>query len=157
MIISIDNSRSNKTQRTGTENYSYHIIQGLQKLTKNHTLRLYDRQNIQWPRLWTQLGLALELIKHPTDILFVPAHTLPFLAKILRPQIKMIVTIHDLGYEYLPEYHQWPQRIYLNWATVLACKMADKIIAVSEATKQDLIKKLGVNPEKIKVVYEGIS
>ena len=155
LLIAIDNSRSNKLQRTGTENYSYRIIQGLCKQAKAHTIKLYDRQNIRWPRLWTQMGLAWELIKNPPDILFVPAHTLPFLAKILRPKIKMVVTIHDLGYEYLPQYHQWPQRIYLNWSTVLACKVADRIIAVSAATKKDLINKLHVAPQKIEVIYEG--
>lgn len=171
MIIGIDASRAFVEEKTGTENYAYQIIKHLIKLDKKNTYKLYVRKKLSdeqlsafgrvsvaplnFPRFWTQLGLAWEIIKKPPDVLFVPAHTLPFLAKIIRPKVKMVVTIHDLGYEYLPEYHQFPQKIYLNWSTVMAAKSADKIIAVSNHTKNDIINKLGINPEKIEAVYEG--
>jgi len=66
------------------------------------------------------------------------------------------VTIHDLGYEYLPQYHEFPQKYYLNWSTVYAVKNATRLIAVSKATKNDLIKKLHCPSRKIEVVYEGV-
>lgn len=102
--------------------------------------------------LWTQVGLARELWKYPPDVLFVPAHTLPV---IRRKKIKTVVTIHDLGYEYLPQYHQFPQKLWLNRSTEYAVKHADRLVAVSEATKEDLINKLKAEEKKISVIYEG--
>jgi len=67
-----------------------------------------------------------------------------------------VVTIHDLGVEYLPGYHQFPQRYYLDLASKYAVGTADAIITVSRATKKDLIDRYGVDPKKVSVVYEGV-
>src|SRR3989344_7142103 len=87
-------------------------------------------------RFWTQIGLAWETWKNPVDLLFVPAHTLPLLRN---PKMKTAVTIHDLGVEYLPNYHQFPQKYYLDLASKYAASHADALIAVSKATKRDLV------------------
>lgn len=107
---------------------------------------------IPWPYLWTQAGLALECLKSPPDVLFIPAHTMPILR---RPGFKTVVTIHDLGAEFLPQYHQFPQKFYLNKATEYAVGHATHLIAVSESTKKDLISKLHCDTEKISVIHEG--
>lgn len=108
---------------------------------------------ISWPRFWTQGGLAAECFLRPPDGLFIPAHTLPI---IRRPHLKTVVTIHDLGAEFLPEYHKFWQKFYLTFSTKYAVKDATAVIAVSEATKKDLIEKYGADPAKIFVVYEGV-
>jgi len=137
-------------------------------------------------RLWTQFGLALETWKSPVDVLFVPAHTLPILRRRLifksttgsrsttgitgflnslargtrdtfeARDTRYIVTIHDLGVEYLPNYHMFPQRYYLDFASRYAAGNSDAIIAVSGATKNDLIKRYKVDSKKISVVSEGV-
>jgi len=109
-------------------------------------------QVINWPRLWTQGGLALQTFKDKLDVLFVPAHTLPL---IYRPGLKTVVTVHDLGSEYLPKTHQLKQRLYLGLMQKYQLKKATRLIAVSKATKIDLVKKLGIKTKKINVVYEG--
>jgi glycosyltransferase involved in cell wall biosynthesis len=156
MIIGVDASRAQVEEKTGTETYSSELIQALLALpeAKKHTWRLYNRENIPWKRFWTQGGLALEVLKHPPDVLFIPAHTLPLLR---RPQIKTVVTIHGLEYEYLPEYYQFPQKLLLNRSTEYAVKYADRLIAVSKWTKNQLVDRLGADPKKVSVVYEGIS
>lgn len=184
MIIGFDASRAFVAQRTGTENYSFNLLTQLLQIDRRNAYKVYLRlppevvrskegiktwltqvadslptsQNfrlvlIRSKRLWTQFGLAKELWVRPPDVLFVPAHTLPY---IRRRSIKTVVTIHDLGYEYLPQYHQFPHRLWLNRSTEYAVRRADKLIAVSEATRDDLIKKLSATPEKISVVYEGV-
>jgi glycosyltransferase involved in cell wall biosynthesis len=127
----------------------------------------FEKKVISLSRLWTQVGLAWEVLRNPPDLLFVPAHTLPAIAVTLRhwkaglpvirqPSLKTIVTIHDLGAEFLPFYHTFFGREYLLFATKYAVKNASALIAVSQATKKDLIEKLGADPEKIYVVYEGV-
>lgn len=155
MIIGIDASRAGLADKTGTENYSSELIQELLALPEasRHKWRLYNRQNIPWRRFWTQGGLALELLKHPPDVLFIPAHTLPI---IRRSKIKTVVTIHGLEYEYLPEFYKFPQKLYLNKSTEYAVKHADRLIAVSRWTKTQLVNRLGADPEKITVIHEGV-
>lgn len=156
MLIGIDASRSEVKDKTGTENYSSELIKAMLALpeAKKHKFRLYNRDNIRWPRLWTQGGLALEIWKRPPEVLWVPAHTLPVLRQ---TKIKTVVTIHGLEYEYLPEYYQFPQKLWLNMSTEYAVKQADKLIAVSEWTKKQLVERLGADEKKITVIYEGVS
>lgn len=134
----------------------------------------FELRPIAPTRLWTQIGLALETWRAPVDLLFVPAHTLPILrrrstivyrlSKIFRYRLsiddlrltKYIVTIHDLGVEYLPGYHKFPDRFYLDLASKYAAHHADRLIAVSESTRADLIKRYGVAGSQIDVVYEGV-
>lgn len=147
-------------------------LRGISHLSNLSDLRyLESRPNFQLRpiapnRLWTQLGLAIETWRAPVDVLFVPAHTLPILRRrkigvsnfkfqILNSP-KVVVTIHDLGVEYLPGYHQFPQRYYLDLASKYAAKHSDRLIAVSKSTKVDLVKRYGVSSDKISVVYEGV-
>lgn len=167
MIIGFDGSRAFQKDRTGTENYSYRLLKALAKIDRKNQYAVYIRPGVKagngwpgnfafkvipWPRFWTQGGLALQTLKDPLDVLFVPAHTLPV---IRRPGLKTVVTVHDLGSEYLPAMHQLKQRLYLGLMQKFQLKTATKIIAVSKATKVDLVKRIGIKPEKVSVVYEG--
>lgn len=183
MIIGFDASRAFVPERTGTENYSYNILVNLLQIDRRNAYKIYVRMPIKikgkkeiskWlesvrkklpftqnyriivirnKRFWTQIGLAREIWKHPPDVLFVPAHTLPVIRK---KKIKTVVTIHDLGFEFLPQYHQFPHKLWLNKSTEYAVKHASKLIAVSQATKDDLVNKLNADEKKISVVYEGV-
>jgi len=168
MLVGIDASRAQVSQRTGTENYSQNLIFALSKIDLRNSYRLYlqkrdkefenlptnfEKKVIAMPRFWTQIGLSLEVLKNPPDLLFIPAHTLPI---IRRPNLKTIVTIHDLGAEFLPGFHTFFGREYLLFSTKYAVKNATALIAVSWATKKDLIEKLGADSEKIFVIHEGV-
>ncbi len=168
MIIGYDGSKLGYAHKTGTEHYATILLQNLLEIDHKNHYRIYLRQAntsrylqqsnvetrvINYPRLWTQLGLAKEVATHHPDVLFIPAHTMPILH---RPSLKCVVTIHDLGYEYLPQYHQFPHKLYLNRTTEFAAQHATRLIAVSEFTKRDLIRKLNVPEERIAVVYEGV-
>lgn len=153
MIIGIDASRALIKERTGTENYTYHLIKNLLEFDRKNEYRLYTRENIAWPRFWTQGGLALECWLRPPDILFIPSHTLPL---VRRPSLKTVVTIHGLEYEYLPQYYQFPQKLYLNKSTEYAVRHATHLIAVSQWTKDQLVSRLKADPRKITVVHEGV-
>lgn len=167
MVVGFDGSRAFTKNRTGTENYSYQILLHLAKIDRKNNYLVFLRPGIEidhkWPdnfkfividfkRLWTQVGLALQTFKEPLDVLFVPAHTLPIIRK---PGLKTVVTVHDLGSEYLPKTHQLKQRLYLSFMQKAQLRRATKLIAVSNATKLDLVKKVGIDQKKIGVVYEG--
>src|SRR3990167_11282538 len=152
MIIGFDGSRAFVGERSGTENYSYQLLKTILKIDKKNKYIVYTKDNLKWPRLWTQGGLALKTFTDKLDVLFVPAHTLPVIRK---PGLKTVVTVHDLGSEYLSSMHQFKQRLYLSIMQRYQLKTATKIIVVSKATKDDLIKRVGIEPDKIAVIYEG--
>jgi glycosyltransferase involved in cell wall biosynthesis len=169
MIFGVDGSRGFMSNRTGTENYSYQLLKYLAKVDTNNRYIIFLRpgnsvDKKDWPenfefrmlnykKLWTQFGLSLETYKTKMDLLFVPSHTLP----LNHPsKLKTVMVVHDLGSEYLPQMHQLKQRLYLNWITTHQFKSATKLIAVSEATKKDLINRTHVSGERVEVVYEGV-
>lgn len=172
MIIGIDASRANKTQRTGTEWYSYFVIEELKKLRGDIMCQfiLYSREPLRgdlaklppnfesrvlaWPPkfLWTQIRLSWEMLIHPPDVLFVPAHTLPILGR-----AKRVVTIHDVGFRVYPELYSWIDILYHRFSVWFASRFAAKIICVSEFTKSELIKYYNTDPKKISAIPLGIS
>jgi glycosyltransferase involved in cell wall biosynthesis len=165
MKIGIDGSRAFLKQRTGVEEYSYQVIKRLQGRLKEHRVILYVRgyqvvdfplpenwrvRKIHCPRLWTQVGLSLELFFRPVDVLFVPAHTVP----LFHPR-KTVVTVHGLEYEIMPEAYSFFERLYMRYSIKNSCRWAKKIISVSKNTKRDLMNLYEVPEEKINIVYEG--
>jgi len=68
---------------------------------------------------------------------------------------KMVVTIHDLAFLKFPDHRGKNISNFYLRKTKQAIESCQKVIAVSESTKNDLIKILKVDPEKIVVIYEG--
>lgn len=112
MVIGIDASRANLSHKTGTEWYSWYVIQELKKIIPSeHRVILYSREPLRgelaqmpahwkskvlkWPPqvLWTQLRLSLELLLHRVDVLYISAHTLPLIGG-----KKNVSVIHDVGF-----------------------------------------------------------
>ena len=167
MRIGIDASRAFSKERTGIEEYSYQVVKSLKDKLIGHQVILYLREeqlvdfnlpinwrikNIKWPYFWTQIGLSLEMLLHPVDVLFVPSHVIPF----IHPK-KTIVTVHGLEYEVLPKAYSAWERLYMRLSIRKSCLWASRIIAVSENTKKDLMRVYSVPIDKIKVIYEGVN
>ncbi len=165
MLIGIDASRATLARRTGTENYSLQLIRHLLALESEHRYRLYfnrppeaslfpsaaDLRVISFPRLWTHARLSWEMAFRPPDMLFVPAHVLP----VVHPH-RSVVTVHDLGYLYYPGAYRPLDRLYLDLSTRYNVWAARQVIAVSGATRRDLIERYQVEPGKITVVHSGL-
>ena len=134
--------------------YSLHVIRELVRLGQGHRFRLYTNgappeglfepaapagiRAIPFPRLWTHARLSLEMLLHPPDVLFVPAHVLP----LIHPAAS-VVTVHDLGYLTYPEAHKPADRRYLDWSTRWNAHQAAAVLADSKATKADLVRAYG--------------
>ena len=167
LTIGIDASRAARAERTGTETYSLELIRALADLLPpTYHLRLYTphpphhavwpvadnvtTRLIPWPRLWTHVRLAAEIWHNPPDVLFVPAHVLPFICP-----VPAVVTVHDLGYRHYPDAHRPFDRWYLDWTTRRHTHVAQHIVADSKATRQDLLDFYQARPEQISVVPLG--
>jgi glycosyltransferase involved in cell wall biosynthesis len=69
--------------------------------------------------------------------------------------VKSVVTIHDLIFIRYPELYKGVDRQIYLIKFKKACRSADRIIAVSEQTKSDIVEFFGTPQEKISVVYQG--
>jgi len=110
--------------------------------------------NRYWKRLiCEQLVLPLYVLKHNIDLLFSPANIAAFLC-----WSKQVLVVHDLKHKRKPVSSEIPavKKLYYNIALPLSVKRVDKIIAVSNATREDLLKYTKVPEEKIRVILEGV-
>lgn len=100
-----------------------------------------------------QLKLGKQAEKNKVDIFHGLSGELPL--RWGKKNIKKVVTIHDLIFLRYPEYYSFFDRKIHLWKFKKAAKAADKIIAISEQTRRDIVKYLGVGEEKVKVIYQG--
>lgn len=113
----------------------------------------YDVKKLKFFKLWTQTRFAYNIWKDKVDILWMPMHNIPFFKK---KNLKTVVTIHDLAFKQFPETFPRKDLFQLNLLTDLAVNRADKIIAVSQSTKDDILKFYPkIKSDKIRVVYHG--
>lgn len=108
--------------------------------------------------LWTpchhrleNIALSVELARFRLDLLHSPDFIPP-----LRGARRHVITVHDLNFLYYPQYLTKESRRYYNQQIERAVRQADHILADSAATRQDLIDRLGVAPEKVTVHLLGV-
>jgi len=102
---------------------------------------------------WTQTRFAWEIRKTKPDVLWMPMHSLPYLRS---KKTKTFVTIHDLAFKFFPEFFPKKDLRRLNHFTDYAVKRSDGIIAISNSTKNDILKLYPkIKEDKIKVIYHG--
>jgi len=155
---------------TGLGNYSRNLIFSLLKNKQNHNYFLYSPKKAElearfmgfsnlfpvFPQkkslLWRQFGIAKEIEKQNLAIFHGLSHEIPFGLK--KSKTKTIVSIHDLIFEVYPQLFKPIDRFLYQKKYKSSCLRADKIIAVSESTKQDLINYYPIDENKISVVYQ---
>lgn len=89
------------------------------------------------------------------DIYHGLSHELPI--GIEKSAIKSVVTIHDVIFMRFPELYKAADRKIYRRKIQHACKAADKIIAISKQTKNDLVDFFAIDPQKIAVIYQSIN
>lgn len=163
--------------RTGLGNYSRFIINTLSKYTEGNEYLLYipslkknkfiqpEQNNSKtriispkgfWrhiPSVWRSWGITSSIKEDNLTLFHGLSNELPF--NIRKANTRSIVTIHDLIFLRFPEYYKFFDRLIYNYKFRKACIDADRIIAVSECTKNDIVRYYGISADKIDVVYQG--
>lgn len=101
---------------------------------------------------WRTYSIKKDLKQKAIQIYHGLSHEIP--VGIEHPKIKSVVTIHDLIFKYYPEQFPYFDRQFYNRKFKHACQKADAIVAISEHTKQDIIKYYDIPSEKISVIYQ---
>jgi glycosyltransferase involved in cell wall biosynthesis len=160
--VAVDINPATRAVRTGTEVYTREVCARLGAAAPELRLRFYasrpraglgvDVTVLPFPRLWSQVRLPLALARVRPDLVFVPAHALPF----AWPG-KVLTVVHDLAFERHPGAYSSGERAYLRLSTRWAAARCRILIAVSESTKADLVNLYGARPERVRVVPLGVS
>ncbi len=102
---------------------------------------------------WRNFSMVKDVKASGVEIFHGLSNELPF--GIEKAGCKTVVTIHDLIFLRYPATYDFLSRKILEKKTRYACGVADRIIAVSEQTKRDIVEFYGVSPDKIDVLYQG--
>lgn len=173
--IGYDAKRAFRNQ-AGLGNYSRNTLTALQKFFPQHNYILYTpdvrtdifKENplfdVRYPTslfykvfrsFWRNFALARTLQNDELDLYHGLSNELP--SGIHKTGIPSVVTMHDLIFLNFPLWYKPVDRkIYLE-KSKYACQVASRIIAISNHTREDLIKHLHVEPERIEVIYQSIS
>lgn len=97
-----------------------------------------------------QVLLPRYVARTDIDLLWSPGYTTPFFSSCPR-----VVTIHDMQYKRYPEDLTFPARLATDILVKMAAARCGQIIAVSDFSRQEIIRFTKANPEKVNVVYEA--
>lgn len=179
MNIGIDIRVLARGARTGVEEYAINLLAHLLRLEEKINYKLFYNayQKVELNHNWLSLNnVQLKDFRVPNRLFFILARYFnqPKIDKLLKGidiyfnphfftapvslKCKKIITFHDLSFEHYPEFFSWRKRAWHKFLmnTKQEAEQADKIIAVSESTKQDLINIYGIEKEKIEVIYSGV-
>lgn len=173
MNIAFDASDMCTGRADGTTRYTTELAKRLPGLGKEHMWCFYGdcptppslltglrgaaQENTLWKSSihslgWTQTRFAFELLKDRPDVLFMPIQQLPILRW---PKMKTVAVIHDLAFHEYPEQFRYKDWLLLHTFSAQVANEADAIIAISQATKDDIKKYYG-REENVHVVHHGI-
>src|SRR5262249_4193660 len=112
----------------------------------SHLPTINPRVRVPWEQL-----LAPILLRRANADLF---HGTQIVAPLFCPA-PSVITIHDLSSISFPQTFRWYNQLYLTWAAHVSARRAARILAVSEFTKREIIRLLGVPPEKVVVTHNA--
>jgi glycosyltransferase involved in cell wall biosynthesis len=162
--IAID-AHSVGTGLGGNESYATNLIEALAEIdqTNRYTLYVTKREAVErfgnrWPNFSVRstlphtpliripLTLSAELRRNPVDVLHVQFTAPPF------SPCPVVVSIHDLSFEHLPQTFKWRSRKQLRITVRRTARQASQVMALSEYARNDIVKTYQVSPDKISVI-----
>jgi glycosyltransferase involved in cell wall biosynthesis len=166
-------------RKTGVEEYTINLLENLFAMDKKNEYVLF-LNSFREPKIKADLfekyqNVRVKRFRYPNKIInfLFWYFGRPFIDKMLgevdvlffpniiftgfSPKKKVFLTVHDLSFEHYPETFSLKRRLW-HWFINprKLCQKAEKIIAVSQSTKDDLVNIYNIKPEKISVIYSGV-
>lgn len=105
--------------------------------------------------IWRTYSITGLLKENNVDIFHGLSHDMP--AGIEKLNMGKVVTFHDVCYKTFPDMFPLIERKIYDKKYAHSAKVSDKIIAISQSTKNDVVNLLNVDPGKIEVIYQSIN
>jgi glycosyltransferase involved in cell wall biosynthesis len=119
------------------------------KLSANFKIIFINSPSRFWWNFW---ALPKYLRKNPIDI-FHTQYIAPFW---LPKKIKLVLTIHDISFNFFPEHIKKSDLFFLKMLIPRSIRRADKIITVSESERKNIIDFYKLPPEKVDFTHNGV-
>ncbi|HWG00900.1 MAG TPA: glycosyltransferase family 1 protein [Trebonia sp.] len=100
---------------------------------------------------WEQSGLPIVAQQVDADVIHMPHYSMP-----LRPGRPTVVTVHDITFFTDPALHPPASAVLFKSAIRTAARRATRLIVPSQATRDELVRALGVDVARIDVAYHGV-
>jgi glycosyltransferase involved in cell wall biosynthesis len=101
--------------------------------------------------LWEQFALPIEASRYKLDVLFNPGFTGPLLGR-----CPSVTVFHDLQHKRHPEYFRWFDLPFWKLLLWMSAHRSRRLIAVSEATRADLLRFYRIPAARVMVVHHGV-
>jgi len=153
------------TKLGGNESYAVNLIEALAAIDSVNQYTIYvttnearERFSSRWPNFKVRstlphtpliripLTLSAELRKNPVDVLHVQFTAPPFCP------CPVVVSIHDLSFEHLPETFNRRSRTQLRLTVRHSARRAARILSLSEHTRRDIIDTYGITPGRVTAI-----
>ena len=103
--------------------------------------------------LWENRHLDKCAQKANVDVMFIPVYSKP---RTHGSGIPYVSVIHDLQALHFPQYFSWIRKVFLHRAWRNTCKTSDRVIAISNFVKEDIIAHYPYVKDKIDTIYNPI-
>ena len=112
-----------------------------------------------WRDFWTAFRLRRILRKVKPSILHIHSTKAGFVGRLavammMRRRPKVILTVHSFVFDERVPRHK---RIIVSWIERRLLRYTDRIVAVSNALKEEMVSQMRLRAEKIQVIYNGIT
>ena len=101
---------------------------------------------------WQQFALPRIVRNAGAQVLLAPAYSGP-----VAPGVPMVVAVHDVSFLAHPEWFGWKEGLRLRQLTRWSARRAARIVACSDFSKREIVRRLRLSPSKVDVVYLGTS
>lgn len=101
--------------------------------------------------VWEQIGLPALARRVRADVLHCPHYTMPVLAR-----TPVVVTLHDATFFTDPELHLPTKARFFRTATRVAARRAAGLVVPSVATRDEVVREVGADPDRFTVAYHGV-
>jgi len=135
---------------TGLGNYSRTLVEGLRAYAPDVEIELYDFKSLK-----RSFSMGRKAAEDRCDVFHGLSNELPL--DIKSAELKSVVTVHDICWRRYHAMYHVPDILIHDVKCRLALKNADRIITVSESTKNDLVNVYGTDPSKITTVYQSVA
>lgn len=174
MRIGIEAQRIFRPKKHGMDVVAIELIKSLQEIDLKNEYVIFSRNGINDNTIqdsanfrvekfssisyvdWEQIKLPSGMRKHKLDVLHCTANTAPLVSS-----VPLVLTLHDIiyleGIDFKGTAYQNLGNLYRRFLVPRIVKKADLILTVSQFEKNNIVRKLNLPQEKVKVLYNGVS
>ncbi len=155
-------------EKSGVGYYTEQLIRALERIEDKNEYTLFSTRDFDspfsdpgrfrkrimphvWGYAWMQVGQPFQIAKERLDLYHGPNFVVPLVAP-----CPTVITIHDLSSFILRKTHKWTNNMIQRVLVPPSARRSRAIIAVSEATRNDVVRIMGINEAKIHVIPEAV-